>query len=257
MTDRDRLLDLLTSRATVGLTPEESAELERLLGGQTEFDGDDLELAAAEADLAMTQDLESMPDDLKRRIMMEASAHLPDEVRSIEEHRAKKTGPLSPRYLGWYAAAAMLVLAVWAPWRTTETPPLPLTPAAQRAALIETAPDLVRVDWAQPEIAEYAQVRGDVVWSSDTQTGFMRLRGLPANRPSKEQYQLWIVDPSRDERPVDGGVFDIPSGAEEIVVPIHAKLLIDDPRAFAITLERPGGVVVSDGPLLVVAPVEG
>jgi len=84
----------------------------------------------------------------------------------------------------------------------------------------------------------------------------MRLSGLPANRSAAEQYQLWIVDPSRDERPIDGGVFDIPAGVDEVIVPIDAKLRAADPKAFAITLEQPGGVVVSDGPLLVVAPVD-
>ena len=63
------------------------------------------------------------------------------------------------------------------------------------------------------------------------------------------------MDPSRDERPIDGGVFDIPAGADEVIVPIDAKLRADNPAVFAITLEQPGGVVVSEGPLLVVAPV--
>ncbi len=84
----------------------------------------------------------------------------------------------------------------------------------------------------------------------------MRLRGLPANRAAVEQYQLWIVDPSRDERPIDGGVFDIPGGVDEVIVPIDAKLRADKPTVFAITLEQPGGVVVSDGPLLVIAAVD-
>ncbi len=62
------------------------------------------------------------------------------------------------------------------------------------------------------------------------------------------------MDPGRDARPVDGGVFDI-TGEGEVIVPIDAKLPIGTPAVFAITLEQPGGVVVSDGPLLVIAPV--
>ena len=50
-------------------------------------------------------------------------------------------------------------------------------------------------------------------------------------------------------------LFDIASTSGEIVVPIDAKLGVLEPQAFAITLEQPGGVVVSDGPLLVVAAV--
>ena len=73
----------------------------------------------------------------------------------------------------------------------------------------------------------------------------MRFSGLPAKDPTKAQYQLWIVDPARDERPVDGGVFNIPSDGGEVVVPIRAALRVDNPVAFVITVEQPGGVVVS------------
>ena len=76
---------------------------------------------------------------------------------------------------------------------------------------------------------------------------------MPANDPGQSQYQLWIVDPDRSAQPVDGGVFDIPSGTKEVIIPIDAKLDVSKPQAFAITLEKPGGVVVSAGPLLVVA----
>ena len=61
----------------------------------------------------------------------------------------------------------------------------------------------------------------------------------------------------RDANPIDGGVFDVPAGVGEHVVRIEAKLQVLRPQAFAITLEKPGGVVVSDGPLLVVAAAEG
>ena len=81
----------------------------------------------------------------------------------------------------------------------------------------------------------------------------MLLTGMPVNDPATSQYQLWVVDPERDGNPVDGGVFDIPPGVSTVVIPIDAKLAVNDPVAFAITREQPGGVVVSKGPLLVVA----
>jgi anti-sigma-K factor RskA len=60
------------------------------------------------------------------------------------------------------------------------------------------------------------------------------------------QYQLWIFDKNRDERyPVDGGVFDIPPGAHEVFVPIDARVPVGEAVLFAITVEPPGGVVVS------------
>jgi hypothetical protein len=41
-------------------------------------------------------------------------------------------------------------------------------------------------------------------------------------------------------------VFDVPPGRDEFIVPIHPTLPVSRPVAFAITVERSGGVVVSD-----------
>ncbi len=85
-----------------------------------------------------------------------------------------------------------------------------------------------------------------MVWDPATQRGFLRLVGLAANDPAVHQYQLWIFDGGRDKRyPVDGGVFNIPAAAGEVVIPIHAALPVLSAKAFAVTVEKPGGVVVS------------
>jgi anti-sigma-K factor RskA len=259
MKDQQQLLNRLADRATEGLSDEESRILEEALRSFPDLDGDEMDLTAAAVDRAFDADAvqtEVMPEHLKRRILQQARESIPSQkVGAVPP--STKPGLFSTSYLGWYAAAAMLLIALWSPWApTTEPAKQTLTVAEQRVLLMETAADTIQVAWATPEIAEYAQVKGDVVWSNEQQAGFMRLRGLPSNRSEAAQYQFWIVDPTRDERPIDGGVFDIPAGVEEVIVPIDAKLRSTDPKVFAITLEQPGGVVVSDGPLLVVAAVE-
>ena len=105
----------------------------------------------------------------------------------------------------------------------------------------------MRADWAAGPDTLGANVRGNVVWSTSKQEGYMRIRSLPVNDARRNRYQLWIFDSSRDDweaKPVDGGVFDIGPG-EEVVVAIAAKLEVRTPAMFAITLETPGGVVVS------------
>lgn len=98
--------------------------------------------------------------------------------------------------------------------------------------------------WAWGQASEMAS--GDVVWDGRAQRGFLRLQGFVPNDPQRAQYQLWIFDAARDDRyPVDGGVFDVPPGHEEIIVPMHPTRAVTRPVAFAITVERPGGVVVS------------
>lgn len=115
---------------------------------------------------------------------------------------------------------------------------------SQRKALLANAGDLVTINWAGGPTPFPTAVQGDVVWSNAAQMGFMRFVGMPVNDASVEQYQLWIIDPARDDEPIDGGVFDI-SSEGEVIVPIDAKLQVLDPAAFAITIEKPGGVVVS------------
>jgi len=89
-------------------------------------------------------------------------------------------------------------------------------------------------------------VSGDVVWDPETQKGYFHFVGLASNDPKVRQYQIWIFDAGRDKRyPVDGGVFDVPANSNEIIIPIRAELAVLKPAAFAVTVEKPGGVVVS------------
>lgn len=256
--DDERLLDLLALRATAGLDTAEAAELERLLAASPE--AGELETAAAAVDLALqASDPEAdapLPAALRETIVADgarrvagAGAPAADLDRAREERRRRGVGAGT---IGWLVAAAALIVAVTVGVRDRDVAPVP--PAERRAELLEREGTL-RVAWNRPEIDEYRDVEGDVVWNTALQEGYLRLRNLPANDPAERQYQLWIVDPARDAEPVDGGVFDVPAGAGEVVVPIHAKLGVVDPAAFAITSEQPGGVVVSEGPLLVVAPV--
>jgi hypothetical protein len=102
--------------------------------------------------------------------------------------------------------------------------------------------ETITADFQVP--AEGGAKLGKVIWNSETQDGFMELADIPANDASNSQYQLWIVDPERDTKPVDGGVFDL-SGLDGEIVPIKAALKINKPLVFVITEEQPGGVVVS------------
>lgn len=167
---------------------------------------------------------------------------------------------------GWLAAAACLVLAIFgwlrpptpaaAPAAQLAAPPPALVPpidqpkpapsaAELRAALLAKSGTL-KVALGATKDPAAAGVTGDVVWDPATQRGFMHFSGLAANDPAVHQYQLWIFDGARDKRyPVDGGVFDVPANSGEIVIPIRAALMVHKPAAFAVTVEKPGGAVVS------------
>ena len=86
-----------------------------------------------------------------------------------------------------------------------------------------------------------------VVWDSTRQAGYLDLQGLASTDPRKGVYQLWIFDDERDERyPVDGGIFSIDGSSKSTIIPIRPAIEVKRPTLFAVTLEPPGGVVVSD-----------
>jgi hypothetical protein len=138
-------------------------------------------------------------------------------------------------------AAAATIVALLSLWPRLASPP---TVEVLRERLIASAVDAVRLDW-QP-LGEYEPqgVKGEVVWSQSRQEGYMTFEAAPTNDPTVEQLQLWIFDESQ-QHPVDGGVFDIDRESGRVIVPIDAKLRVDRPTRFAVTIEKPGGVVVS------------
>ncbi len=270
-----RIAELLGDRATEGLDVNHSRELDLLMDQDPAIDSDALDVPAAALNVYwIREQIVPLPARLRSNVLEQYDQRLPAApVQHVEPHAAAATDsqaavadtrgaplPASRRplnyfgwqALGWYAAAASIVLAVFAWWPTADAQ---LSPADERRALLDQSNGTLQVAWAPSTHAGYDRVRGDVVWSNARQAGFMRLEGLPPNDKTKQQYQLWIVDPTRDKHPIDGGVFDVATAGGEVVIPIDAKLPVRRPAVFAITLESVGGVVVSDGPLLVTAIV--
>lgn len=266
-----RLEELLVDQALFGLDENDESELRELLGDDPDGLENSFMATAALAQVGLLsgqQSVEKMPGRLRSDILSKTAANsstvasaeaLDDNLDDNNVVRLSSTtassGTATARQsrsvtakLGWALAAAFALALVFV--QVEQTSP---EGVATRSELIATASDTVVIPWARPASAGYEQVRGDVVWSDTRQSGFMRLAGLPANDPAVAQYQLWIVDADRSPQPVDGGVFDMPAGTGEVVIPIDAKLAVNAPTVFAITLEQPGGVVVSAGPLLVIA----
>ena len=249
----EAMLDLLIKQVTEGLSPEEQRELDVLDNEVASAYARDLEHAAAAISVAGTGRPEPMPAVLRSRIeaqlhaamaAADASGGGSSTVRAI----GRAPRPPARSTAGWWAAAACLVLAVLG-W--LRAPPLPHgpgaapTPAQQREALL-ARPGTLQIQLETTAEPAAAGAKADVVWDPLTQQGVARFVGLKPNDPAQHQYQLWIFDGDRDQRyPVDGGVFNVPPNADQVVVPIHAELPVHAAKAFAVTIEKPGGVVVS------------
>jgi hypothetical protein len=243
----DRLLELLSDRAVQPLSPAEQDELDAIAAV---FEGFDLECmdrtaAALSAGLAAREPA-AVPAAVRQRLKASGAAWVaanadPGTIRFVPDARVRRIRYAA--WTGWLAAAAALLLAFagWMGRGRSEVAP------HQGLAALRRMPDVQSVAWsAGPSASECGNPTGEVVWSASRQQGYMVFRGMKANDPTREQYQLWIFDSARDARhPVDGGVFDV-TGNGEVVVPIRPKLPVRDATLFAVTVEQPGGVVVSD-----------
>jgi anti-sigma-K factor RskA len=86
------------------------------------------------------------------------------------------------------------------------------------------------------------------VWNPAKQEGVLKVDKLPALAADKD-YQLWVVDPQY-KNPVDGGVFTVDPQTGVARVKFTGKQLISAVDAFAVTLERKGGVPKAEGPFV-------
>lgn len=279
----ERLHDLLATRAVEGLGAEEQRELAEFERRYPGLDDEALDRAAAAVALAGLR-VEPLPAALRGRLEADAESWLRGGAETpVAAPQAAEVVTLRPRpaaataWGGWLAAAAAVVMAVvgWLQVDRMEQQRLELaarqdalagtvsrlernvaekdaalealqepTPA-QLLARLEGRPGTRVISWSATEDPAASGAGGAVVWNGEAQEGVMRFAGLAANDPTEWQYQLWIFDAERDERfPVDGGVFDVRADGETLV-PIKASLPVGKAVLFAITVEQPGGVVVS------------
>ncbi len=258
------MLELLADQATFGLTEKEALEVEMLLKEFPEWENDNsFELTATAISLVNLDTSEPLPNNLRTKILADSEKFFALPVKVAEkEEEFQKTFEFVPKrsildWLGWAFAAMFLVVLGVNIWTTrmqetakidnppkTQTPTPELTTTQKREQILASA-DKILATWTQPKPDANAPLSGDIVWDSAKQEGYMRFKGLPVNDVSKETYQLWIFDENQDEKtPVDGGVFDVNENGE-VTIPINAKLKVKNPKMFAVTVEKPGGVVVS------------
>jgi hypothetical protein len=233
-----RFDELDAGRVLGDLTSKEISEWQILADKQGDNNAIDLELIATELELQHTQ-----PCDLSSSLSNKLIGTIPAFVKSPRNSQQISTQIISILpWLGW-AVAACLIIIFNLPTQE-QAPDSPLSVTQKFESLITNDASTQRLAFA-PASDPYSKISGEVIWNDERQEGYMSLVSLPVNDPSQNQYQLWIVDPERDELPVDGGVFDITNDNGPSIIPIRNALPINKPVAFVITLEQPGGVVKS------------
>ncbi|MEM9702511.1 MAG: anti-sigma factor [Planctomycetota bacterium] len=289
-TETARLDDLLTAAADQGLTDPESADLTRMLdmaGLDAAAEQADMERAAAVLAVSMLgaeqRDASGADDVVPEHVLASLGAlahgHATGSNLRLAGSEPEPAAPAmtSPAvWSGWIAAAACLLVAViLIPDGGTQAPDLNRIASI---TAVQRADDYQSADWLGLDDTPFSdsphpldnELAGKVEWSDSLNDGYMTISGLAQNDPEEFVYQLWIFDAERptgkleqfasdafpilSQIPVDGGVFSFePDETGTAVVRIDPKLPVRRAAVFAITKERPGGVVVSDRDIVFLA----
>lgn len=232
--EMNSLEELLADDAIWGLSPDSKEQLDRELCDSNLTRDLSWERSAAVLTMALQQQ-QVPPPSPALMSRLRADAPLPRPTSKPQLVAAPRLS-----YTNILCVAALLMLAVFVWMDSGIARDGEVQSAAElRQSLINQGNAAVW-DWSGSGSV------GDIVWDGSAQRGTMRFVGLPVNDPSERQYQLWIFDSERDAAfPVDGGVFDIEARDGETVISISPKIVVHKAQAFVVTVEAPGGVVVS------------
>ena len=278
------ITDLIIERATCGLSAADQKKLDQLIQSSADPNAvlkaaEQFELSIAALELSQlnndpTEHESQLSAALQEKIRLQASVAIDSLASSEERHQVlrdtKSVHDASPiPRLAWkdvlvwtVAAASLLALAMFI---RQSADPEQISPENIAVNELDPSSDLVEDIMPNDELmkkflgsspedlltlswtpVDNKDVTGEVFWSDQRQTGFMTLNGMEINDPQQKQYQVWIYDTETNEqRPVNGGVFDV-SKTGRYIVPIAPLSPVKEAVQFAITSEQPGGVEVSD-----------
>jgi anti-sigma-K factor RskA len=241
-------------------------------------------LSGAASDLTFTAPQLTPPPELKQRILAAAAAAAPAAAPSAAS--AKEGSPVAPfsllRLVPWGLAAALAVTTTWLSFQNlslrTENASLQTerrlaeiayktasNQLSERSLLAETMiNDLGRQlreqqDLTRLKITALASLAGNTpeaqaiaVWDPGRETGLLTVDHLPVIGENQD-YQIWVIDPAYPI-PVDGGVFK-PGADGRAVLAFKGDKPVKGVAAFAISLEKKGGVPKAEGPIVLLGKV--
>lgn len=200
------------------------------------------ELREAAGDLAFVAPTVPPPMALKARVM--------GSIKS--ERHANIAVPIestATRSLGWIPWAIAALLFIGAGTLAVDRARLQrdLVTARERDPLADTT--LVALAPAAPAPLD---AKASVAWEANSQSGVIRISNLPAAGSGKD-YQLWIVDADYAD-PLSAGILHVDAkGVAQ--VRFKANVAARRVKAFAVSVEREGGVPKKEGPIILIGTV--
>ncbi|HWA28444.1 MAG TPA: anti-sigma factor [Lacunisphaera sp.] len=276
----ERQEELAALHALGLLEGAERAAFEAELAGNAELAALVDSLAGASANLSFAARQVPPPAGLKERVLA-ACASVPQSAKA-EAALAPVVGFPLRRLIPWAAAAILAVTAGWLASRNlalqsendflrTERQLAQVAYLRAQAELKERSivaegliNDLGRQLRAQDDLTRLKvtalvalaggtpEARAIAVWDPGREAGLLTVEKLPAIDENQD-YQLWVVDPAYPN-PVDGGVFK-PGADGRVALTFKGNKPIKSVAAFAISLEKKGGVPKAEGPIVLLGKV--
>src|SRR5262249_15448026 len=218
------------------LEQHEAAAFESELNANAELRDIARELREAAGSVALTVPSLRPPPSLEQRIMREIAT----------ETKRVIPMPLQRASLGWVPWAIAAGLAVFCGLLAIDRVRL-----ERQLADVRAVDPLMQTTFfaLAPSAPAPADAKATVAWQPGRQSGVIRISNLPAPEPGKD-YQLWAVDAEHKD-PISAGIIRVDKNG---VAQVHFKPVekAEHVKAFAISLEREGGVPKKEGPILLV-----
>ena len=218
------------------LSAAEAVAFESALSASAELRDFVRELRETAADVALSAPSQTPPASLKQRIMGEIAPE------------SKRVVPMPTRrapfvWIPWAIAAGLIVFCGMLAFDRARLA-RELADARAADSLMQTTFFTLAASAPAP-----ADAKATVAWEPGPQSGVIRISNLPAPQPGKD-YQLWAVDAAHQD-PISAGVIRVDkSGTAQVRFKPVEKA--EHVKAFAISLEREGGVPKKEGPILLV-----
>lgn len=237
----DELQDQAALYALDALDSQETAGFEAALGKSAELRAMVREMREASSDLACTVPSQRPPAELKQRVLRQVALEKQSATAGVARSKS-----LSAAWLPWAIAALFLIFCgILAVDRAR------LQRQLADARQADSLGQVTFVTLTSP-VPGHEAAKVAVAWQQDKQTGMITIANMPPAGAGRD-YQLWAVDANRKD-PINAGIIHVdPNGVTQV------RFKPDQPatqiKAFAISLEREGGVSKREGPIVMIGNV--
>jgi anti-sigma-K factor RskA len=232
----DDLQDQAALYALGALNPEETTAFEAVMIGNAELRAMVREMREASADLSRSVPSQQPPAELRRLVLREIALE-----KQASPYRKPATSSFN--WLPWAIAALFLAFCGML---ALDRARLQRELAEARAA--DPLSQAMLVALTSPT-GDHPDARATVAWQPDRQSGVITIANMPPAAQGRD-YQLWAVDANHPD-PIDAGIIHVePNGTARVrFKPNQNAAQI---KAFAISLEREGGVPKREGPIVMI-----